>query len=280
MKTLTRAETVRLPEGLSWLILSLTALSLLVIGAPWIAPHDPASPLDLVHQTLRMPGVDHWLGTDSASRDLLSRVLHGGRTSLTIAMLGTATALAGGVVCAALVQYGGHWLASGMLAIVDAMRGIPRLLMLLAIGAAAGGALTPAPLAVAMGCLAVPLVCRVIHAEMQQLSVRPWSDAAHALGVSPVRTFTHHMLPHLLPMLLGLAVILLGELLAAEAALGVVGLGVPEPTVSWGRMIQDALPDIARAWWPLVVPCAALLGTMLLTATLAERLNSSLVIHD
>jgi ABC-type dipeptide/oligopeptide/nickel transport system permease subunit len=280
MKTVARADTSRALDGLWWLVLPLTGLSLLAIGAPWIAPHDPASPLDLVHQTLRMPGVDHWLGTDSASRDLLSRVLHGGRTSLTIAMLGTATALTGGLFWAALVQYGGRWLASGLLTISDALRGVPRLLMLLAIGAAAGGALTPAALAVAMGCIAVPLMCRVIHAEMQQLSARPWSEAAHALGVSPARTFTHHLLPHLLPMLLGLAVILLGELLAAEAALGVVGLGVPEPAVSWGRMIQDALPDLARAWWPLAVPCAALLVTMLLTATLAERLNSSLVIHD
>ncbi|HEY0931189.1 MAG TPA: ABC transporter permease [Gemmatimonas sp.] len=268
------------PQLTDWLVLSLMALTVMAVGAPWIAPHDPASPLDLVHQALRMPGTGHWLGTDGASRDLLSRVLHGARTSLTIAFLGTVTALLGGLAWAALVQYGGRWLASALLTVSDALRGVPRLLVLLGVGAVAGGALSPTSLAIAMGCIAAPLVCRVIHAELQQLSTRPWSEATQALGVSPMRAFSHHLLPHLMPVLLGLGVILVGELLAAEAALGVVGLGVPEPAVSWGRMIQDAMPDLARAWWPLAVPCAALLATILLTAALAERLNTSLVIHD
>ncbi|WP_337172776.1 ABC transporter permease [Gemmatimonas aurantiaca] len=258
----------------------LAVMILLAAFGPWIAPFDPAAPQDMLHAALQTPGPVFRLGTDSASRDLLSRVLYGARTSLTIAAIGTLTALLGGVAWATLARLcGGAWRAM-LLALSDAFRSIPRLLVLLAAGAVAGGALAPYTIAMTMGCLAMPFVCRVIDAELRQLAARPWNEAAHALGASPFRILSHHLLPHLLPVIVSLGVVLLGECLAAEAALGVLGLGIPEPAVSWGRMIQDALPDLARAWWPLVVPCLALLVTMLATSTLAEQLNSRSSYHD
>lgn len=252
----------------------LAVVILLAALGPWIAPFDPAAPQDMLHAALQTPGPVFRLGTDSASRDLLSRVLYGARTSLMIAAIGTLTALLGGVAWATLARLSGETWSAMLLALSDAFRSIPRLLVLLAAGAVAGGALAPYTIAMTMGCLAMPFVCRVIDAELRQLAARPWNEAAHALGASPFRILSHHLLPHLLPVIVSLGVVLLGECLAAEAALGVLGLGIPEPAVSWGRMIQDALPDLARAWWPLVVPCLALLVTMLATSALAEQLNS------
>lgn len=255
--------------------LSLSLLLLIAvaaIAAPLLAPFDPSAQLDVVGLKNHPPSAAHWLGTDPFSRDVLSRLLHGARTSITVALTATLVALAAGAVWGALAHglgaSGGAWL----LTLADAARSVPRLLILLCASAVVGR-WVPQSLAILVGVTASPIICRVVHARLATLSVRPFIEAAGALGVSRGRILWRHLLPHVMDPLVATGVLLLAEVMVLESSLSFLGLGVRAPGISWGTMVQEALPFIGSAWWVAAVPSVCLLLTVACTAHLADALS-------
>lgn len=242
------------------------------LAAPWIAPFDPATQLDIVALQNAPPSAAHPLGTDPYARDMLSRALHGGRVSLIVGAIGTLVASVLATAWGVVAGVSGPLVGGSMMACADALRAVPRKLVLLAVML-----LVPHPsilvLALLLGAGSWSAVAQVVCAETRGVRARDFITAAHALGVSPQRLLLRHVAPHLLPVIGAASATLLADLLAVEAGLSFLGLGVRPPTPSWGSMLQDGVPYLGSAWWVAGVPCILLVITVHGVARIADRLT-------
>ncbi|MEP6834109.1 MAG: ABC transporter permease [Gemmatimonas sp.] len=252
------------------------AILLLVVVAallaPLVAPFDPAAQLDIVGLRNAKPSVAHLLGTDAYSRDILSRVLFGARTSLLVAFLATMIATLLGCVWGGIAASAHGFVSNVMMLLVDVARSVPRMLLFLVV-VALMGALTPSPLAILLGAAAWPATSRMVFALVRDAESRAFVEAARSSGATRTRVFARHVLPHLLGPLTASGALLLADVLALESGLSFIGLGVRPPGASWGTMVQDALPYLGSAWWTAAVPCMCLVVTVLSAAALADQLQ-------
>jgi peptide/nickel transport system permease protein len=255
-----------LPRGPALL---LAAVVIAAVGAPWLAPYDPAQQFDLMQLRNTPPSRTHWLGTDPFARDLLSRLLFGARTSLLVgavaSSVGMAVGVAGGTAAAFLPPLWERLL----LGACDVARTIPRLLWYLVLLLLLG-ALSPLPLGVVVGLSAAPTTIRLFHGEAAALRRRPFMEAARAAGTPLGRRLRVQLLPHLLPTVLATGVLLAADAMALEAGLSFVGVGVRPPHPSWGNMVQDGMAGLASAWWVAALPGGALVLTVGALARLAD----------
>lgn len=239
--------------------------------APWIAPFDPAAQLDIVALKNSAPSLAHPFGTDAYSRDVLSRALFGARTSLTVSLLATivATAVgcAWGLLAASVTPRVGAMLMSG----VDVLRSVPRLLLYLG-AIVLLGTIQSVGLALLLGLSAWTGTSHLVYHRTREVQGRPFVEGARSLGMSQWRVLTRHVLPHLAGPLSASGALLLADLLALEAGLSFIGIGVRAPDASWGSMVQDALPYLRSAWWLAAVPCVLLVTTVLCAARVADHL--------
>lgn len=272
-RTDARPSAWRAPGTITAIVL-LLCIGAAGVAAPWIAPHDPAAQLDIAALKNAPPSLSHPFGTDSYSRDLLSRSLHGARVSLTIGLLG---ALVAGLM-ATLVGLLAAWSRPGVgdtvMGAVDAVRAIPRKILLLALVL-----LVPQPtiltLALLLGATSWTAMSRVVFVQSRQLRSRDFIVSARATGVPPIRMLVRHVLPHLASTMAAASAILLADLLAVEAGLSFLGLGVRPPTASWGGILQDGIPYLTTAWWTVAVPCTLLVLTVVSVAHVADRMSDS-----
>jgi len=258
------------PLRLPLIILSVLGIS--ALAAPWLAPFDPAAQPDPIGLALRAPSVTHWFGTDPYSRDVLSRVLFGARTSLGIAALAVSVALSLGVAIGASAALLGGRLDALLMRITDAALAFPRLLLLLLV-VAGTGPLAPATLALVLGATGWMTTARLVRQETRRLLSTEHVKAAHALGVPPVRLWRAHILPGLIPTLAVAATIAFAAAVPLEAALSFLGLGVRPPIASWGNIILEAEGRIRSAWWLVVFPTLAIVTATLAANLLAERVR-------
>lgn len=252
-------------------------LSIMVVAAalaPWIAPFDPAAQLDVVRLKNAPPSPTHWLGTDSYSRDILSRALWGARTSIGVAFLATSIATGVGAVWGGLAASFGSRLGDTLMAAVDVFRSLPRILVFLA-AVVLLGSLTPVALALILGATAWTGTSRLVYVLVRELRTREFVEAAHSVGASRSRVLALHIAPHLLGPLTASGALLLADILALESGLSFIGIGVRRPGASWGNMVQDALPYLGSAWWLAAVPCVLLLMTVLSAASIADHLHAA-----
>lgn len=248
---------------------TLGLVTLAALAAPWIAPFDPAAQLDVVALKHARPSAAHWLGTDAYSRDLLSRLLYGARTSLKIggvgALLAAAIATVWGTTAAFLHPRAGD----AMMGFVDLFRAIPRKIVLLSVLL-----LVPQPslwlLAILLGATSWTTTSRVMYVHARVVRVQDFVASARALGVPPLRLLSRHVAPHLAGPLVSASAVLLADLLAMEAGLSFIGLGVRPPAASWGSILQDGVPYLASAWWVAAAPSVMLVLTVLSVAHLAD----------
>lgn len=257
---------VRFPLGV------LVLLGLAALTAPWIAPFDPAAQPDPINLALRPPGGAHWFGTDPYSRDVLSRVLWGGRASLGIAALAVSVAMTLGVLVGATAAFLGDWGDAFLMRATDAFLAIPRLLLLLLI-VAGTGPLAPGALALVLGATGWMTTARLVRQETRRLLATEHVKAADALGVPPLRLWRRHILPGLVPTLTVAATIAFATAVPLEAALSFLGLGVRPPLASWGNIILEAEGRIRSAWWLVVFPTLAIVTATLAANVLAERIG-------
>lgn len=253
------------------------ALAIIVLAAllaPLIAPYDPAAQLDIAGLRNATPSIAHILGTDAYSRDILSRVLFGARASLLVAFLATLVAILLGSIWGGIAATIRGRVGSVMMLLVDVVRSVPRMLLFLAV-VALMGALTPALLALLLGVVAWPATSRLVFALVNDAESKPFVEAARSTGATNTRVFVHHVMPHLTGPLAASGALLLADVLALEAGLSFIGLGVRPPRASWGTMVQDALPYLGSAWWTAAIPCVCLVVTVLSASAIADQLQKS-----
>jgi len=248
--------------------------------APWLAPFDPTQvPASLAQTMLRPPGSAHVLGTDALGRDLLSRVLHGGRVSLAIGVGVEAIAAAIGIALGLLAGYHGGWRDGALMRFTDVVMAFPSLI--LAIGLIA---VFERPgldkVAVVLAALGWTTIARVVRGEVLSVKERDFVQAARALGTPDALLMARHVLPNVAGPVIVTATIGVGSNMVAEAGLSFLGLGAQAPTISWGSMLAEGQTFLASAPWVAVFPGLALmlavLGVNLLGDGLRDRLDPRL----
>ncbi|MBU0550530.1 ABC transporter permease [Myxococcota bacterium] len=222
------------------------------------------------------------LGTDALGRDLLARLLHGGRLSLTIGLLGAGLSVGLGLLLGGLAGHRGGWLDALMMRGVEVLLSIPTLYLLLTIRGAFGAALRPEDawwvLVIALSGIGWAAQARVARGQARSLRAEPYVFAAAALGLSPTRIFFKHILPHALSLGLINLTLAVPAFIVAEVSLSFLGFGVQPPTPSWGNLLIDAA-DVARlgvAPWllaPAVALALAMASLSLMGDWLRERLD-------
>jgi peptide/nickel transport system permease protein len=254
-------------------------LVLLIVGialvAPWIAPYPATASTDLVTRKLLAPSAEHPFGTDPFSRDVLSRVLVGARVSLGIAGVAVLLSTVIGTLLGAIAGAAGGWIDMLCMRLVDVTLAVPRVLLVLAI-VALWGAHSPVALVLLLGGTGWFGLSRLVRAEVRALARRDFMMAATALGVSRWRRLVRHVVPHLVPLLVAHATLASATVIALEAALSYLGLGVRPPTPSWGNIMLEGAGSVGQYWWLTLFPALATILTVAALHTLGDGLRVAL----
>jgi len=243
------------------LVGGLVVLLIIVTGtlAPAIAPYSYSTQSLLGR--LERPSAAHWLGTDGFGRDILSRVIWGGRVSLEIGLLASGLSLLVGSLLGGVAAYFGGAVDTGIMRVADVFMAIPALFLILVVVALFGAGLLNT--AVVIGLVTWAQVARVVRAECLSLRAREFVDAARALGASHRRILARHLLVNALPVIIVQATLLLGQTILIESGLSYLGLGAQPPLPSWGNMIVEGRQFLASAWWVATFPGIAIFVTVL-----------------
>lgn len=247
----------------------LALLVLLAILAPLFAPFDPAAQPDILQMRAQAPSLSHPFGTDFFSRDVLSRVIYGARISLSVALLATAISISLGTAYGAISGYAGGLVDSVMMRLLDGFLAIPRLLLVLAI-VAVWRELPVSGLVLVLGLTGWFMLSRVVRGQVLALKEQEFVLSAEALGATRFRIVWRHLLPNLLSPVLVAAALGIGQVIALEAGLSYLGIGVQQPAASWGNIIQDGAEQIGSMWWVSLFPGLALVLTVMCFNILAE----------
>ena len=231
------------------------------------------------------PSGDNIMGTDGVGRDVFSRVLHGSRVSLTVAVLATGIALLIGAAVGLLAGYRGGWTDTLISRGVDLVLAFPVLLLAIGVAGAcdtpegcAGGALKPgiATVVVAIAIPTIPYFARIVRGQVLSLREREFVEAARSIGASDMRIMAREILPNLVAPLIVYATLVIPANILLEAAMSFLGVGIEEPDPSWGAMIADAVDTFGTAWWYMLFPGLALLVTVLAFNLLGDGLQDAL----
>ena len=244
------------------------------VFADFITAFDPVS--TNARLSLAPPGPLHPLGADFMGRDVWSRIVYGSRISLAVGLGSTALGCALGVALGLASGYLGGWVDLVAQRVVDILQGLPLLVLALVMAAALGPSLENTILAISIPL--IPYVARVIRANTLALREMPFVEAAKAVGMSEFRIAVLHILPNTLAPLIVLATAQLGSAILTEASLSFLGLGIPEPHPSWGRMLSESAAEYVRtAPWLVIFPGVAIslvvFGTNLLGDALRDILD-------
>lgn len=245
---------------------------LLAMLAPMIAPYDPN---DInVKAILLSPSWQHWMGTDGLGRDVLSRMLYGGRISLLVGLVAVGIATAIGIVLGAIAGYYRGWVDTLIMRLVDVMLSIPSFFLILAVIAF----LTPSIINVmiVIGLTSWMGVTRLVRAEFLSLSGREFVLASRTLGAKDGRLIFTHLLPNSLTPIIVSSVLGVAGAVLMESGLSFLGLGVQAPQASWGNILTDGKDYIQFAWWLSLFPGLAILITVLGYNLLGEGLRDAL----
>jgi peptide/nickel transport system permease protein len=253
-------------------IVAIFILAALFAGA--VAPFDPVA--TNARASLAPPGTVHWLGADFMGRDVYSRIVYGARISLAVAVGATVLGCVAGVVIGLMSGYLGGWIDLVSQRIMDIMQSLPLLVMALVMAASLGPSLQNTIIAIAIPL--IPNIARVIRSSTLSLREQPFVEAARATGMSELRIAVRHVLPNTLAPLIVLATAQLGSAILTEASLSFLGVGVPEPHPSWGRMLSESAAEYVRtAPWLVIFPgiaiSLAVFGTNLLGDALRDMLD-------
>ncbi|MEV4098835.1 ABC transporter permease [Nonomuraea sp. NPDC049649] len=251
-------------------LIALIALAALL--APWIAPYPPdeVNPFD----SLRAPDGAHWFGTDAAGRDVFSRVLYGGRTSLFIAVTVLAVSATAGVLLGVVAGYAGGWVRDVIMRVTDVFLAFPALLLSVALAVVLRPSVTTVIVAIAVTWW--PWYARLSASMAASIATRPYVDAARCLGVPAHMIILRHVLPNSLTPVLVQVSLDAGGVILTAAALSYLGLGAQEPTAEWGLMVEQGQTLFTTNWWVVTFPGLAILLTAFAFNVLGEGLRNAL----
>ncbi|HUA51559.1 MAG TPA: ABC transporter permease, partial [Candidatus Sulfotelmatobacter sp.] len=226
--------------------------------------------------SLAPPSAAHWLGADFMGRDVYSRIIYGARISLAVGLGATAFGGSIGVVVGLMSGYLGGWVDLVTQRVIDMLQSLPLLVLALVMAASLGPSLHNTIVAISIPL--IPYTARVVRANTLALREMPFVEAAKAVGMSELRIAVRHVLPNTLAPLIVLATAQLGSAILVEASLSFLGLGIPEPHPSWGRMLSESAAEYVRtAPWLVIFPGLAIslvvFGTNLLGDALRDLLD-------
>ncbi len=266
---LTRALQTR---GAGFGLVVVALVLFVALSADVIAPYNP----DQAQQAgvLTAPALAHWLGTDQLGRDVLSRIIHGTRTSVQAGVVSVGFALLAGVSIGLLAGYHGGWIDDVLVLLVDALWSFPTLVLALAIAASLGPGLTNAMLAI--GVVFTPIFARLVRGQTLSVRERDFVVAARALGAGPARIMLRHIWPNVTAPIIVQTSLLVASAIVVEAALSFLGLGIEPPTSSWGSMLKAGYQYMQQAPWLSFAPGTAIFVTVLAFNLLGDGLRRGL----
>jgi peptide/nickel transport system permease protein len=244
--------------------------------APVLAPHDPTAvnPID----RLQPPGPQYLLGTDRLGRDVLSRVLYGGRVAVSVGAVAVSIGAGAGVALGLISGYRAGRVDAILMRVIDGLMAFPALLLAIMVVAALGPGHVQTMAAI--GVVFIPVFARLARAQTQAVRNQEYVVAARALGAREISIVLSHILPNIAGPLLIQSTVAFSSAMLAEASLSYLGLGTQPPTPSWGGMLQEARDVLfVGSWmaiWPGVAIATAVLGWNLLGDGLRDRLDPRL----
>jgi peptide/nickel transport system permease protein len=240
--------------------------------APLVAPHDPIEQ-DLEARLLP-PSMRHLLGTDDLGRDLLSRIIYGGRVSLTLGMVSVGLALVTGTLLGLVAGFYGRWADSLTMRTMDIMLAFPATLLAIFIVGIRGPGLNNAMLAI--GVINIPIFARIVRGSVLRVRHEDFVEAARALGASPRRLLGRHILPNTLAPIIVQTTLAIGAAILEAAGLSFLGLGAQAPTPEWGAMLSNTREFLRDAPWAATFPGIAILLTVVGFNLLGDGLRDAL----
>ena len=242
--------------------------------APFVAPYAPDAQPDIVRLTRLPPSWSHPFGTDTFSRDVLSRVIYGARISLGVATLAIVLAMSVGTAWGAIAGYAGGTTDAVMMRIIDALLAVPRILILLLVLGLWGRISLPM-LVLVLGLTGWFGTSRLVRERVRALSRQDFALAARAVGARDARVLWRHVLPNALSPVIVAATLGIGNVIVLEAALSYLGIGVRPPHASWGNIIQDGSSNLFSLWWMSLFPGLAIAIVVLACNVLGDALRDA-----
>jgi len=257
----------------AFLGLLLLMFMMLAVGiGPWMSPYSYEQ-MDLF-ATNEAPSVTHWFGTDETGRDLLTRILVGGRISFAVALAATSVSLLIGVTYGGISGFVGGKLDAWMMRVVDVLYALPfTLLVILLITVFERNLIL---LFVAIGAVEWLTMARIVRGQVMGLRHQEFIEACHVLGYGPARILFRHILPNVLGTVIIYVTLTIPSVMLLEAFLSFLGLGVQPPMSSWGSLIKDGVGAMEDFPWQMIFPGMALFLTLLALNFLGDGLRDAL----
>jgi peptide/nickel transport system permease protein len=239
---------------------------LAAVLAPWLAPYDPFEIFRTTEGRIRIwepPSYAHPLGTDRFGRDALSRVIYGSRISLLVGLSVALISATIGTLLGALAGYAGGHVDNVVMRFTDAVMAFPVLFLLITVAVVAGPSVVN--VIVVIGLVSWPRICRIVRAEFLRLRDAEFVVAARSLGASDARIVVLHLIPNSVASITVNVTLDIARAILLEASLSFLGVGVPQPTATWGNMLHEAMSlTVVRGMpWLWLAPGTCILLTVL-----------------
>jgi len=242
------------------------------VAAPLVAPYDPLE--QNMADFMVGPGPGHWFGTDQFGRDILSRVVWGGRLTLQVGLIAVGLSGAAGLALGLAAGYYGRWVDALVMHLMDVLLAFPSMLLALGVVAILGGSLPNVMIAV--GIAGVPQFTRVVRAAVLAARTLPYVDAARALGCPDRVIVWRHLRPNVLAPALVMATTGAAAAIITGAALSFLGLGVRPPAPEWGAMLSTGREYLRHAPWMSIFPGLAIMVAVVAINVVGDRLRDVL----
>ncbi|WP_299285659.1 ABC transporter permease [uncultured Tateyamaria sp.] len=244
--------------------------------APLVAPY--AYDIQNLPGANTEPGAAHWMGTDEFGRDLMSRIIFGARTSLSVAVTAISISVAAGLTLGAMAGYFGGWFDRAVTAVVDLTWSFPEILIALILIAIIGPGLESTMVAISIAYLAQ--FTRLTRAQIMALKNETYVEATTNLGAGHFHIIFRHLLPNALTPVIVAGMLATGDAIILEATLGFFGLGAQPPTPSWGAMMSSGTAQIFIAPWIIIFPGLAIAITVISINLFGDALIEALDIRN
>ncbi|MBI3737875.1 MAG: ABC transporter permease [Chloroflexi bacterium] len=267
--------------------ISVVLLFLFIIGGSIIVSETQANSVDLVNR-LTGPSSEHWFGTDSVGRDVFFRIIYGGQISLFIGALAVALEVTLGILIGGVAAYYGGWVDALLMRFTEAMLSIPSLFLLIVLAKFIGRSVGQVTILgrtfsgsigiviLVIGITSWMYLARIVRANVLSLKQLDYISASRALGGSDTRIFFSHLVPNTLGPIIVSATLGLASAILTEAYVSFLGLGVQQPTSTWGNMMQQAQSFLIRgAWWMWVFPSLFIVFTILSINLIGDGLRDA-----
>lgn len=250
----------------------LVLMLLIALFSPWITPYQYDA-MDLVSKN-QGPSLRHLFGTDNMGRDILSRIMYGGRYSLTISIIAVFFSIVGGMIVGAIAGFFGGMVDNLLMRILDILQAIPDMILTIAVSAALGSGFDKTVMALAIS--RIPAFARLLRANVLQVRTMEYVEAAEAIGCSWFRRIVKHIIPNSWTPLIVSGTMQVASVMLSLAALSYIGLGIEQPLPEWGSMLSAARAYIRDYPYQLIFPGCAIAVSVLCLNLLGDGLRDAL----